>query len=218
MKLQKLGGYAAIVSVCFFIVYASANIIVFQRFGDLSDPAKMMSAALTARNWIYATNLLNIACCTLAFILFMALHECMQANAPNLMRISLICMFFSAAMWITYSIAVIRGFYFFIVPTQDISAIRPFYAMGFGLTEMGYHTYGWASLLIGCAVLRSHAFSRVIGWLFLLEGILLMAETIAYMLGLISASASVIAIVWIGIAMLRQKPLQPSVKEMAASS
>jgi hypothetical protein len=215
MKLHKLGGYAAIACVCLFVVYVITNIIVFQRFGDLSDPAKMMSAALTARTLIYTTSLLNIACCTLAFILFMALHECMQASAPNLMRISLICMFFSAAMWITYSIAQIRGFYFLIVPTKDISAIRPFYAIGSGITEMGYYTYGWANLLIGCAILRTRAFTRTPGWLFLIAGILLLPEIILPDVKPFSNLLICIAIVWVGIALLRQKHPQSAPKEMA---
>jgi hypothetical protein len=215
MKLQKLGGYAAIASVCLFIVYVITNIIVFQRFGDLSDPAKMMSAALTAQNWIYATNLLNIACCILAFIFFMALHERMQANAPNLTRISLISMFFSVAMWITYSIAVIRGFYFFIVPAQDISAIRPFYAIGFALTEMGYHTYGWACLLIGCAIVKTRAFARIPGWLFIISGILLIPEIMVPNVKPFGNALIAIAIVWVGIELLRKKQPQPALKGIA---
>jgi hypothetical protein len=217
MKLQKLGGYAAIACVCAYAAYLVANISAYQRFGDFQDPVKMMSAALTAPTWIYAIHLLNIACCILAFIFFLALHERMQVNAPNLTRISLISMTVCAAVLITYSIAVISGFFLSILPTQDNSAYRAFAAMCWGLGEMGNHAYGWACLLIGIAIVRTRAFSRVSGWIFFISGILLIPQFIIPKVPLFGSLLFGISAVWVGIAMLRQKPSQPASKEMAAA-
>jgi hypothetical protein len=217
MKLQKLGGYAAIACVCSYAAYLVANIIAYQRFGDLQDPAKMMSAALTAPTWIYAIHLLNIACCILAFIFFLALHECMQANAPNLIRISLISMTVCAAVLITYSIAVISGFFISILPAQDNSAYRAFAAVCWGLGEMGNHAYGWACLLAGSAIIRTRAFSRVPGWIFFMSGILLIPQFIIPKVPLYGSLLFSISAVWVGIALLRQKRPQTALKEMAAA-
>ena len=165
----------------------------------------------------YVLNLLPIVYSIIGFVWALALHQRMQANAPYLTRAMLIAFSAFTAMKIAESFI---GFESIAVlaPMQDLSAFKAFISVVGGLHNASNHAFGWYVVFLGCAVLRTHAFSLVIGWLFLLEGILLMAERIASMLGLISASASVIAIVWIGIAMLRQKPPQSATSEMAASS
>jgi len=76
MKLQKLGGYAAIASMCLFIIY----VIVRGPSADLMDAAKTM-AAYSARpaHFVVAFRLFSIGC-ILTLAMFLALHERMQAN------------------------------------------------------------------------------------------------------------------------------------------
>jgi len=218
MKLQKLGGYAAIAALLVMMAMQLDAILFLQkRTGYMDSPAKAMAAMLAMPNGFYILSLLGIIFSLLGLIFILALHERMQANAPYLTRMMLMAFAVFTAMKIAESFIGFEGTAV-LAPMQDLSAFKAFTSVIGGLHNASNHAFGWYVVFIGCAVLRSRAFSRVIGWLFLLEGILLMAEKISYILGLISASASVVAIVWIGIAMLRQKPLQPSAKEMAASS
>jgi hypothetical protein len=217
MKLQRLGGYAAITALFLTIAYELFAIFLKSRTAFTDSPVKGMAAALAIPTEFHVLHLLPIVSSIIGFMWALALHERMQANAPYLTRAMLIAFSVYATMNIASnfigfeSIAVLA-------PMQDLSAFTAFISVIGGLHNASNHAFGWYVVFIGCAVLKTHAFSRVIGWLFLLEGILLMAERIANVLGLISASASIIAIVWIGIAMIRQKQLQPTAKEIAAAS
>jgi hypothetical protein len=216
MKLQKLGGYAAIASLFLTIAYELFAIFLKSRTAFTDNPVKGMAASLAMPTEFYVLHLLSIVSSIIGFMWALALHERMQAKAPYLTRIMLIAF----SVYTTMNIAAnFIGFQSIAVlaPMQDLSAFTAFMSVMNGLHNASLHAFGWYVVFIGCAVLRTHAFSAAIGWLFLLEGILLMAERISPLFGLISASASVIAIVWIGIAMLRDKQPQPAVNMMKAS-
>ncbi len=219
MKLQKLGGYAAIASVCFFII---RNIVQ----GPLSmDAAKAMAAFSARPAHIVVVFLLFIIGSILTFVMFLALHERMKADAVYLTRIMLIAASALVAVWIATSIVFLMGGGI-ILPTQDVSAFRALFAMGLSLGMMGHHAQGWAFLLLGCAVLKARSFSRILGWLSLFAGIIWIPTSIVPQLfraiqleGIPSIAnlLSFVSAVWIGIALLRQKQSQPAAKEMAAS-
>jgi hypothetical protein len=216
MKLQKLGGYAAIASLFLTMAYELLAIFLKSRTAFTDSPVKAMTANLAMPTEFYAMALLLIVSSIIGFMWALALHKRMHANAPYLTRIMLIAFSAYAAMKIAESFL---GFQITAVlaPMQDLSAFKAFTSVIESLHNASNHIFGWYVVFLGCAVLRTHAFSQAIGWLFLLEGILLMAEKISFILGLISALASVVAIVWIGVAMLRQKQIQPAAKEMAVT-
>jgi hypothetical protein len=87
------------------------------------------------------------------------------------------------------------------------------------LDLVGSYAGGWAFLLLGCAILKTRSFSRILGWLFLFAGIGRILHTIPQLLvlGAIEGPLYFVAIFWIGIALLRQKQPQPAAKAMAAS-
>jgi hypothetical protein len=207
MKLQRLGGYAALAAL--FLAMANELLIIFlqSRTAFADGPVKGMAANLAMPTEFYVMNLLPIVYSIIGFMWALALHERMQANAPYLTRIMLIAFAAFTALKIAESFIGFEGTAV-LAPMQDLSAFKAFITVIGGLHNASNHAFGWYVVLIGCTILRTHAFSRFIGCLFLLEGILLMAERTAPILGLISASASVIAIVWIGIALLREKQFQ----------
>jgi hypothetical protein len=215
MKLQRLGGYAAITSICVFIVYIALSILVQKRFGDISGPVKVMAAVSAAPAGYYAFNMLMIVCFILLLIMVFALHERMQANAPHLTRMMLIAASAGTVMVVTEQMILLKSVEI-IFPTQDVSAYRACSAIADGLHSMGGHAYGWAALLVGCAILRTSTFSRMLGWLFLLAGILLIPLFVVPQVYGISHLLVCVSTVWIGIALLRQQP-QPALKEMASS-
>jgi hypothetical protein len=215
MKLQKLGGYAALTALFLTLAYELLIIFLQSQTAFADSPVKGMAANVAMPTEFYAMALLPIGYSIIGFIWALALHERMQANAPYLTRIMLIAFAVFTAMKIAESFIGFEGTAV-LAPMQDLSAFKAFTTVVVGLHNASNYAFGWYVVFLGCAVLRTHAFSRVIGWLFLLEGILLMAEKIANVLGLISASASAIAIVWIGIAMLRQQQPQLAVNVMKA--
>jgi hypothetical protein len=188
MKLQKLGGYAALISIGAHIAVIISEIIVQKRFGDeLSGP---------------------VAFSILWLIVFFALHERMQSSAPHLTRIGLISASTGTAISVAYFIIRMKGSEM-IFPTQDISAFRAWDAIAGGLQSMSYHAYGWAFLLIGYAIVKTSAFSRIPGWLLFLAGIIWIWTPIAGPGFMIYIPYSLIAVsfAWIGIVQLRPKPL-----------
>jgi hypothetical protein len=221
MKLQRLGGYAAIASICVYTVLIAFASLRLRHFGDLSDPLKAMAARSAAPADFYVINLLLIVGYILWLILTFALHERMQANAPHLTRMALIAATVGTAIAITESMISTRMIEM-IVPTKDVSAYRALEAMTAGLSSLEGHAYGWVCLLIGCAVLSTRAFSKIPGWLFLLAGILWIPRSYVPMgpqfLSLISWLFCFVSIVWFGIVMLRKKQSRPASREMAASS
>ena len=217
MKLQKLGGYSAIASVCFYII----QILMRSRnpHAAVMDAAGVMARFSARPAHVIVLELVFSISSILAFVMFLALHERMQAGAVHLTRIMLIAASVSAAAHITASIGLFMGG-MIIVPVQDVSAFRALLAMVMSLVYLVYHTHGWACLLLGCAVLKTRSFSGILGWLFVFIGIVQIPTTIVPQLArgnLIASLLSGLGTVWIGIALLRQKQPQPAAKEMAAS-
>ena len=218
MKLQKLGGYAAIASICAYIVCAVYGNLI-QPSGFWTDPAKAMAAMSAAPGGFYVSYLLFMVSSILALAMIVALHERMHADAPYLSRMMLIAMSASTAIWITEAIVKIICIGM-IVSTQDLSAFRAFRAISIGIHFAGGHAAGWGCLFLGCATLATRSFSRVLGWLFLVTGILWIPTFFLIQIGFrftipIFTLMLCVSTIWIGIAMLRQKQLLPAANEMA---
>ncbi len=213
MKLQKLGGYAAIASICVYIfVYTGAILSGF----DLNRPMKAMDALPATPTFTYVLWLLLMVSFLLVLVMAFALHEAMKADAPHLTRFILIAASVAATMAIAATVVWVKGSGM-IFSTQDISAYRAVQAVTGGLGVAAGHATAWTFLFIGCAILKTHAFSRVLGWFFLLTGISWMPRFIVPQIGYITDPLSCVASIWIGIALLREKQLQPAAREMAVS-
>jgi hypothetical protein len=218
MKLQKVGGYAAIGSVCFSIISG----ILRGLLADWTDVAKTMAAFSARPTHFVVLYQLSITGSILTFVMFLALHERMHAAAVYLTRIMLIAASASIIVDITSFMVLSIGGEMTIVPAPDVSAFRALLAVGLSLRIVGgHHTYGWACLLLGATVLKTHLFSRILGWLFLFLGVLGILTSLVPQLGQLTVIAflmSGVTTVWIGIALLRQKQPQPAVKQMAAAN
>ncbi len=219
MKLQRFGGYAAIASVCGYLILVTFANLRLKGFSSLSDPIKAMNAMSSAPADFYVLDLLLMFCCILWLIATLALNERMQANAPNLTRLATIAASVGTAAGIVMGIAGTQAIEV-IAPTKDISAYRAFNAMTGSLWAVAGYAYGWVGLLIGCAVLRTRAFPKTPGWLFILAGIFWVRIPIPIKLGIVGVVPwllCLVSFVWFGVVLLRQKQSQPASKEMAAS-
>lgn len=164
MKLQRIGGFAAFAGVFAYIavVVSAART---QPLSDWTDPVKMMAVVSTVPAKYYLTTLLWIV----TFILFLpfmfALRERMQAKAPYLTGAMLIAMSAGTAMAVAESLINLKSVAM-IVPRQDISAFTACWAVTQGLHWANGHACAWAFLLLGCAILKTRAFSRILRGLF----------------------------------------------------
>ena len=216
MKLQKLGGYAAFASICAYLAVVLIFTLTLDHFGDLNDPVKMMEAMSAAPGNFYAGHLLMAVSYIFSLILALALHERMQSSAPYLTRLLVIATSAATVMQIAEAVIFIRQAAT-IAQTQDISTWKVFSAITDGLHFTAGHLCAWTVLLSGCAILRTRALSRTLGWLLLITGILWLPRFAVPKLGLIPALLSCVGGVWTGIALLRQKQHQSANREMAAA-
>jgi hypothetical protein len=92
-----------------------------RRFGDVSDPVKIMAAYSTAPGYGQAIAVLSIICYILLLIWVFALHERMKADAPYLTRAMLIAMSAAATAYIAWAVVWIKGIGI-IVPSGEISS------------------------------------------------------------------------------------------------
>lgn len=208
MKLQKLGGYSAIASLCALIVFAVYSNLI-QAPDISSDPANALAVISAAPGKFYVLSLLFIVSSIFGLAMFIALHERMHTDATYLSHMMLIASSTSVAIWITESIVNIKSIGI-LVPTHDLSAYRAFYTIKEGLHFAGGHLCGWACLFLGCAVLITRSFPRILGWLFLVTGILWIPTFFLVQIGFrltipIFSLTLCVAFIWIGIALLRQK-------------
>jgi hypothetical protein len=140
----------------------------------------------------------------------------MQSSAPYLTRLLVIAAAAATVMQIAETVIFFRQATT-IAQTQDISAWKVFTAITDGLHFTAGHLCAWTVLISGCAILRTRALSRTLGWLLLITGILWLPRFAVPQLGLIPALLSCVGGIWTGIGLLRQKQPQSALKEMAVS-
>ncbi len=228
MKLQKLGGYASIVLVCLNIVTAGIMGSLFQGLGglDFYDPAKMMAAYNASPVGFLTCYVLSILTSILILLVTMALQERMRANAPNLMHLAVIAASISLALVLS---AETSGIYRNVIAAQlnDASTFRVLLVLHESLYFAGVSAFGCGFLLIGWAILRTGALSKMLGYIVLAFGLLSagrfatsispapIVDVIWMVAGLI---VGLIASGWLGVALLRKEQPQPAAKTIAASS
>jgi hypothetical protein len=109
-----------------------------------------------------------------------------------------------------------------IIPRHDLSAFSACWAVIQGLHWANGHACAWTYLFLGCAVLKTRAFSPIVGGLSVLTGILWIPNFFIVEIGFklltpIYIGLCGVTTIWIAISLLWQKQPQPESKEMAAS-
>jgi hypothetical protein len=208
MKLHRVGGFAAIVSVCAYAALRQWSILTQRQLGDLSDPAKAIAAYLASPIYLHISALLLMACYVLFLVTTFALYERMRTGAPWLTRLMLIAASIAAVVGITEGVVLVA-----VVRRLAVSTYMAHSAIINGLYMIG----GWAYLFVGCSIVKTRAFARILGWLFVLTGILWIPRFMLPQLGMLPAFLSCVAVIWVGIELIRQKWTQPAAKEMGVS-
>jgi hypothetical protein len=224
MKLQRLGGYAAIASVLgavailFLINLLYRNLQPGMTSFSFDDPARFRDAVSTAPIGFYAVAILIVIHFSLLQIMFFALYERMQNKAPQLTLISLIASSVGTAILVAFGIFYFDNIRIALqhgVPEKIIEVRWTFIANYEELRMAASHFYGWASLLMGWAILRVRPFSVALGWLFIIAGLLNITGFMLFQLEAAGHLCIYTAAVWTGIALLRQKLPQLPMEEIA---
>lgn len=207
MKLQKLGGYAAIIYACLFLISAFLGMRA-QRIGNLDDPINAMATISSSPNGFYFNYNLQLVIYILFLIVIIALSERMKAHAPIITLAAVIAASVSTAAGVFMALANTTAIEL-IVPTNDVSAYTAFHAITQSLWHFIGQSLGWVGLLIGIAVLKTNAFQKTPAWLFILMGIFwVLRLPILIKLNIIGIVPFLLLFVgtfWFGIAMIRQK-------------
>ena len=212
MKLQKMGGYASIISACITVIGILIFASIFKGFDTtglgIYDPAKMLTAYQASPMGFCAFYILGILGSILLFLVFLALEERMRTDAPLLMRIAIITVAANATLNIT---TMIGGFFrnVLLAATNDMSAFRAFLVLHEFLGSSAAFLLGWGFLLVGWTAIRSRKLPQILGYIIILLGIGLVIQfafTVSqFMLGsIITTPLWFIVLIWLGIVFLRK--------------
>jgi hypothetical protein len=216
MKMQKLGGYSAIVSVCLLIILI-AIVLPFTLKHGLNeqgaglDPDKVMTAYSSSPTTIYVAGILEILVSILGLLVVLGLYERMHGKAPYLTRIMIIAVSVSCALSITNIMISLRGLAL-MDQISDVSIYKPILMMQGGLSAASNNISGWVLLLIAIAALSTKALPHFITYVFLVIGIL---QVISFLLPGITGPAGMIVLIvvvlflvvsyiWLGVVMIRE--------------
>ena len=209
MKLQKLGGYASIVSACITVVIVIILFSLFYEFTglDIYDPVKMIAVYQTSTMAFWVCYILGILTAILVLLIVLALEERMRSDAPHLMRLAVIAASAFSALYLT---AMIGGFFRneLLAATNDMSAFRAFLVLHELLGGAATNALGWGFLLIGLVAIRTHRLPQILGYIILIFGIGSILQFVfsvsQFIPGIvINALLSFIVFVWLGIYLIR---------------
>jgi hypothetical protein len=224
MKLQKLGGYASIVSVCAIVLSIGITALTATRLGirlfsnTPVDPLKIMAAYESAPNAFRASQPFSVIMAIALVLVALALQERMRAKAPTLTRLAVVAGSVAFALMLAGTLISATGMAS-IAHAKDVSAYRAFTAVQNGISMAGLNAWGWALLFMGCAALQTRALPRILGYICLVCGILagigLVLPTVSVpgtaglVILLATVALNVIGAIWLGVVLIRKQ--EPSV-------
>jgi hypothetical protein len=209
MKLQKIGGYGSLGSVLVTAIFLAIVLLVFPRLGlvgpsDRMDPIKGIDAGSASPLPFFLLNLDFILWAMSIIPISLALRERMQSGAPNLMGLAVIGVSIAYAFLFASGIIGIVGMPS-IISAKDAAAYRSFIGVYFGLVIAGDHAVGWSLLLIGWAALKTKSLPRILSYLSILIGIIMILEFVVLPFMMLSLFLWVIWSFWLGVVLLRGK-------------
>jgi hypothetical protein len=229
MKMQKLGGYSAIASICLIVILLAVVLPLAAQYslnqpGAALDPAKVSAVYSGSPMKVRVSGVLEMLVAILGLFVVLALRERMQDKAPNLTGLLVIAASASCALTITGAMIGFRCLES-MPGAADVSIYKPFLVMQNGLSAASDNAGGWVALLIGVAALTTRGLPRFIAYVFLVLGIL---GVIGFALPNITGTAGTVisivfglfyaaAMIWLGVVLLRVREAAPA-KTLAAQA
>jgi len=208
MKLQRIGGVAAVVYYLLLVFFIVFGAVLLPRLGLVEpwnpDPVKNITAWTDSPSTFFFGDLGFLLLGFASIVIVLALRERMEADTPSIMRIALIGASIACALYIAHAVIEIIGFPL-IITANDTSALRAGMAVTLGLGIGGSHAMGWAWLLSGCAALKTAALPKMLACLLILTGILSMILFAVPPVMPVGTIAAIVSGLWLGIVLLHSR-------------
>jgi multisubunit Na+/H+ antiporter MnhE subunit len=219
--MQKLGGYASIISILVVAAAIGLMALTLPRLGlsiqssTVPDPLKVMAAYEASPMTFRAMQAFGVLIAIALILVALALQERMRANAPGFMRLAVIAASVAFALLLANTIGGTPGM-LSIASNKDVSAYRAFTLVQNGLSAAAVNAWGWALLLMGWAAIRTRALPRILSYIILVCGIVAIigfavpavTGVVGSVIGYVVVLLNVIGALWLG-AVLVKKP-EPS--------
>jgi len=224
MKLQKLGGYASILSILVVAVALGFAALTFPRLGlplfsnTAVDPLKVMAAYESSPITFRAMQPFGVLIAIALILVALALQERMRTKAPEFMRLAVIAA--SIAFALLLANAVGGSGMQSIASKKDVSAYTSFTLVQSGLSSAAFSAWGWALLLMGWAAIRTGALPRALGYICLVCGILFaigfampnIPGAAGLVLLLVTGLLNLLGAIWLGVVLIRKQ--EPSLARL----
>ena len=205
MKMQKIGGISSLVNaflMVFFIVVG--GFVLKLQPSDFYDSMTGFDKMRAMPNVFYILYLGGILSSIAYFPMVLALKEKMQDSSPNLMLLALIGVSIICALMFAAAFIGILGMPL-IVSSKDASAFRAIGTIYSSLGIASEFSMGWVLLLIGWAALKIKRLPRILSYLFVLKGVVMILEIAVASLSGVGILLGLIFYTWLGIYLLRNK-------------
>jgi hypothetical protein len=208
-SMQKVGGYAALVTGAQFVAILVIQFAVLAPLGYTgpdTPPDKVL--ALVTANSTTPFLILNLigALFSITIVLgALALRERLRAGAPNRMRIAVIAASIGSALFLAGEITSFTGFPPIVV-ANDASAFRVLSAVTNGLSTAAIFAFGCTALLWGWAGLSTKGLPAVLNYVLLLGGVVAVLTFLIPIFGLLGLVINVVWAFWLGYVLLT-KPM-----------
>jgi hypothetical protein len=206
MRLQKIGGLAALGLSIQFLVSLVFFVFVLPRLGlttfdDLGNPAKGMVAMAASPGPFFVLNLINASFGVTTVLIGLGLYERFQDTSVD-MRLVAIAAAIASAFFLAWGLVPIATLPA-VVAANDASAYRAVNAVAGGLALTGVFAAGWILVLSGFAGLRVGRLSRPLAFFLIAGGIVEILEFAIPLFLLLDPLVGVAWGLWLGIELLR---------------
>ena len=205
-NLQKLGGYALLVSGNLFVAIVVLQFAILAPQGDLGPgtPPDVAVRVLAANQGLYQVlNLIEAAFSITIVLSTLAIRERLGAGAPNRMRVAVIFGSIAAALFLGSGLiryAAVEP----IVTGSSVSAYQLVAIIVGGLANGAIFAFGVTAMMWGWAGLSTRALPAVLCYIILLSGFVALLRFAIPILGLLAVALNILWAFWLGYLLLTQ--------------
>ncbi|MFC1840726.1 hypothetical protein ACFL1N_14180 [Thermodesulfobacteriota bacterium] len=195
MKLQKIGGYFSIALVFILLIYIGVTILGFSS----TDPADIMATSQDSQIAFRAMYICIFLRGMLMLLISLTIKERMHSEYPTLMQLVVITASIYFAMIILMSM---NGMTRLSLSADDLEVYKALISVWNIFTKAAGCALGLVFLIIGYAAIKTRLLPRILGGIFLLQGITVI-PTILMGAPFIGVSLIPISFLWLGIHLIR---------------
>jgi hypothetical protein len=200
MGIQKIGGYGSLINALLMVLFL---LVAFQP-NDFYDPARGFETISAGYHIFYILyfGLVLSGICYIPMVL--ALRERMKNSMPNIMGTAIIGVSIACTLWFAAALVGCLGMPL-IVSAKDASAYTAVGTVILSVASGGDCTVGFILLLVGCAALKIKTFSRILCYVFILKGLVMILSISIEPLVIVGIILGLLFYPWLGIVLLKSE-------------